>query len=546
MLKYTTFVFILAYAAHSETTPQEHRIPALEARAIYRATAYDINDVKLYERGEPVPEAPVYISFNFIKNMPHRGVTGTRLVLEEHHYCTFTDSNGYFSTPEISIQYPEIYAPSSKIQPANFFISVISEYINTGLQDKSWEHSPGLLTRYGEDALVRFLASEPTPIHPEDRRRLEKLREVNMALANRILQRKEEIAKLAAERRALRAETQVTPEQAEKILLMHKEASKQNVPLVFYGRVVDDSNESLADAKVEVGCWRHTVLPSEGHGRAFVDTDANGVFEVNELSGHKLFVRDISKYGYEFTVADRRSFSYSKRRLRLDEVVHSPDRTRPVEFVLRKKNPPTLVLPGKASAQFDKNRPKYYFAAVASLFSKRSFLGRSTARPIEYDDLIVLAEREPNDPNWSVTIRTIDPNDGMILSPNKLYTVPDHGFVKEISISVGIQQDVNLHVYARLRSGRIYLGLDGRISASEERLNLRVDTRTNLNGDQNIDFYREEYRKFLELDYTKRQEIKFGTKDEIREIKERRRAKNSASRSNTMLQPSSRIRGRSR
>lgn len=170
-----------------------------------------------------------------------------------------------------------------------------------------------------------------------------------------------------------------------------------------------------------------------------------------------------------------------------------PDKTAPVRFMLRKKNPPTLVLPRVHAKQFNDTVRTIHYDA-----QRRELWTRQMNGEFRLDDLTVSAARDPDKKTWTVIFETATPDDGIILSTNKVYTVPSEGLQSRLTVRVPEGPPGQpFHLCLKARSGTIYTGFDGTLYAWPNLLNFDFDTRSNLNNDPNIDFYEEVFRDHL-------------------------------------------------
>ena len=100
-------------------------------------------------------------------------------------------------------------------------------------------------------------------------------------------------------------------------------------PINFYGKVVDDRNQSVADADVHFA-WND--LSENGTSSADAKSDDNGLFSLENRIGKRLYV-DISKAGYYTSHRERIAFEYANPA----DGLFTPDSNHPVVFQLRKK-----------------------------------------------------------------------------------------------------------------------------------------------------------------------------------------------------------------
>jgi hypothetical protein len=103
------------------------------------------------------------------------------------------------------------------------------------------------------------------------------------------------------------------------------------MPINFFGRVVDENEQPVPSAKVELS-W--TNLSQAGSSQAQTTTDAQGFFSLLNQTGRHLEVR-VSKDGYYTPKRQQISFDYAAF---WEADYHVPDPNNPVLFHIRKKN----------------------------------------------------------------------------------------------------------------------------------------------------------------------------------------------------------------
>ena len=103
------------------------------------------------------------------------------------------------------------------------------------------------------------------------------------------------------------------------------------MPINFFGRVVDENEQVVPSAKVQLS-W--TDLSQAGSSQAQTTTDAQGFFSLLNRTGRHLEVR-VSKDGYYTPKRQQISFDYAAF---WEADYHVPDSNNPVLFHIRKKN----------------------------------------------------------------------------------------------------------------------------------------------------------------------------------------------------------------
>jgi len=112
------------------------------------------------------------------------------------------------------------------------------------------------------------------------------------------------------------------------------------MPINFYGRVVDENEQPVPGANVELS-W--TDLSQPGTSQARTTTDAQGSFSLLNQTGRSLQVR-VSKDGYYTPKRQQISFDYAGF---WEANYHVPDSNNPVLFHIRKKNQGETVRSGE-------------------------------------------------------------------------------------------------------------------------------------------------------------------------------------------------------
>lgn len=110
------------------------------------------------------------------------------------------------------------------------------------------------------------------------------------------------------------------------------------IPIKFYGRVVDENGHPIGAADVRMQ-W--TNFSANGTENRQMQSDAQGLFSIDNVTGKRLVVR-VSKPGYYASDSRNRfSFEYANP---FEEIFHRPDPNRPVFFFLRRQNPAADVI----------------------------------------------------------------------------------------------------------------------------------------------------------------------------------------------------------
>lgn len=256
-----------------------------------------------------------------------------------------------------------------------------------------------------------------------------------------------------------------------------REAVKaRETSIYFFGKVVDQGNNSIEGALVEVHVRHFIITPPffMGTRRFTVSTDKNGVFEINDISGSDLFVNEISKDGYAFSRSanERTSFRYKGIE---GEDHFVPDKKDPVFFEIRKKEDPTFLFKGQGGPML--KPPK---ATVAF-----DFIQERTRLADESPDLLVTAIYHEDAQEYEIVFVPQGYGAGVIVSEEVLYQSPEEGYnsqyVTRIKRGAHIPQK---NLFVRSRDVSIFTRMDLELLPGKKFLRLAYEFWTNPYGDR--------------------------------------------------------------
>ncbi|CAN5410738.1 hypothetical protein BH23VER1_BH23VER1_02130 [soil metagenome] len=109
---------------------------------------------------------------------------------------------------------------------------------------------------------------------------------------------------------------------------------KANVPIEFWGKVVDTSGSGIPNVRVEYRVQKMRWLDQSGivsphSSRGSLTSDSSGMFSIFGETGTSLSIELLSKEGYEPSKDQRKTFGYS-----LGPAQHVPNRASPEEYVM--------------------------------------------------------------------------------------------------------------------------------------------------------------------------------------------------------------------
>lgn len=127
-----------------------------------------------------------------------------------------------------------------------------------------------------------------------------------------------------------------------------------NVPITFYGRVIDENGDGLGGVSVGYRIQRGEALLEavKVHAdRGTVISGADGMFEISKRKGSSLEVGPFVKNGYRDAQRDVRSFGYMG-----STETHVPDAHKPVLFVMSREDTPRTKDVGHKTLKFAWNQ----------------------------------------------------------------------------------------------------------------------------------------------------------------------------------------------
>jgi hypothetical protein len=217
-------------------------------------------------------------------------------------------------------------------------------------------------------------------------------------------------------------------------------------PIEFYGRVLDQHDQPVPEAKVTLG-W----TASGGSKSGSVRSDANGYFEFTGERGKYLDV-DVSKPGYVGGKQARKGFEYAAF---FEFDFHVPDAMRPVIFRLWKLGDSEPMYLWNMCADVGIDSRPIWISARTGKAGTAGDLSISVWRSIE-------EAKSQTEYDFRITLRAA-PGGGIVQTKDDLmYLAPETGWASEIVIS----RHVGPPWYGSVEEPRIYLRTpDGKFAA---------------------------------------------------------------------------------
>lgn len=227
------------------------------------------------------------------------------------------------------------------------------------------------------------------------------------------------------------------------------------MPINFFGRVVDESEQPVPGAKVELS-W--TDLSQAGSSQSHTTTDAQGFFSLLNETGRHLQVR-VSKDGYYTPKQQQISFDYAGF---WEANYYQPDPHNPVLFHLRKKNRREALSSGEI-------RPTIPANGIPVRFD---LLNRGKVSPDGQLEIAAVTNTEQYPPrifNWRAAISVAD--GGLIEQDSEFpFEAPESGYQPSVEFNMPtnaadwkrlIEKSYFVKFGSPPRYGRIEVGLNG-------------------------------------------------------------------------------------
>jgi hypothetical protein len=233
------------------------------------------------------------------------------------------------------------------------------------------------------------------------------------------------------------------------------QAWEWRMPINFFGRVLDENEQPVPGAKVELS-W--TNLSQAGSSQAQTTTDAQGFFSLLNRTGRNLQVR-VSKDAYYTPKRQQISFDYAAF---WEANYHKPDPHNPVLFHLRKKNQGEVLSSGEIRPTVPANGTPVRFDLLNG--------GRlSPDGQLEIEAVTNTEKYPPRIFNWRATISV--PGGGLIEDNAEFpFEAPEGGYQPSIEFDMPtnapdwkrlVEKSYFIEFGSPARYGRIQIQLNG-------------------------------------------------------------------------------------
>jgi len=267
----------------------------------------------------------------------------------------------------------------------------------------------------------------------------------------------------------------------------------------FYGQVVDLDGNPVPEARVKLSVLRIPLLPFMDEVKRFErTTDSEGRFKVDE-GGYSLSLDSIEKEGYEyrFQYSPNRIFRFRPGKTKKAELGQLPEQ--PVQFKIRKRGIPTLVLTGEAGYQLKPGAGRL-FDLLRREWDYPKYLHATQRRFKDWHpDLKLLLEGEPG--NYRLLLETPDSDTGIQRIDRELFEAPEQGYRPKVVFPLKAGEGVTTFLYVKGRGGQFYTRIKLIAGAREKWMNIDLYYETNMRGERNLERSLELEREWLRKRY---------------------------------------------
>ncbi len=263
-----------------------------------------------------------------------------------------------------------------------------------------------------------------------------------------------------------------------------------NVPISFFGQVVDQDGKPLEGVKVVLNYRSPSVMPvakpNGDHTYLTLTTDADGKFQVLDARGSNLWIESMTKLGYQLSPKAQRGFSYRHD----PDYNHQPDVNAPVIYRMWK-----LL----GNEQLNSGDPAVIAPATGEPVGY-NFSNFFEGRPVsENPDLIFRFSRPPEAAQWSTSrydwrLEISVAGGGLIEHKDELpYLAPEHGYQASHIVVMkagdpGWKERYETAFYVRGRNGKLFARVELRVdSKSRQGAMIGMHYAANTNGSRNLE-----------------------------------------------------------
>jgi hypothetical protein len=276
---------------------------------------------------------------------------------------------------------------------------------------------------------------------------------------------------------------------------LYEDGTKSNVPIQFYGMVVDQDGNGIPGVKVkaEVSAFNETFIKtrkdSDYRKKTSLEmtTDNRGFFTIQNIDGNYLVIKDLEKLGYQADTSNLGAFVYWDRND--PSRIHIPSSQKPVVFHIWREN---------GSEQLIYAKKFYGIIPDGRAFTIDLIKQKKMDSATSEGDLRVKIMRPPQvDPqikyDWSCVIEVI--GGGILEAADQfLYRAPESGYQPNYQLIVNASDPqwsdkVTKTFYVKSREGKVYSSMTFEIFINyDDKSALSLNYLSNPAGSRNLEY----------------------------------------------------------
>ncbi len=270
----------------------------------------------------------------------------------------------------------------------------------------------------------------------------------------------------------------ISPEVWEKYLRIYEREKANNVPIEFYGKIIDQDGTPVPNVKISLRVFSKL----ERYKREIeLFSDYDGLFSLSGVTGTSLHIEKLEKEGY---IERNRTgtFDYAKYK-----PIHNPNINNPLIIRIWRKGETEPLIREETKIKIIGDNSKFYTDLIS---------GTTSQELTDNADLIIQMKIDKPDTkglyNWSISIGAV--NGGLIDNDDEfLYQAPESGYRQNMDMffdkTYRWSDDAYKKIYLKSRNGQVYAKLKVSILAYQSGKGLiRISSTINPNGSGNLEY----------------------------------------------------------
>jgi hypothetical protein len=261
--------------------------------------------------------------------------------------------------------------------------------------------------------------------------------------------------------------------------------AEKNVPIYFWGKVVDQDGAPLAGVQIEMSIrqWISDSLGMRGQFPLFNrQTDPGGLFELVGQSGDVLEFKSIKKEGYALSPRSLQTLQYDQS--------SAPEPNNPILFRMWKNTTNEHLVTFNKDFRIPYDGTPVVFDLLAGGISSNETSGDIRVRLIRNPQNVPFGGKTPY--NWTASI---EPLNGGIKESNDefMYRAPEEGYQAKLEINMPASATnwshrVKISFYFKSRGGQCYgrATTELRTDSQQDTTGFSIDSGVNPSGSRNL------------------------------------------------------------